>query len=281
MGNHGSPDIKVAITRSCDGYFYRLGLKMGLDGIVAMVDQFDLNKRTGIDVPNEVSSRTPTEFKAILERRNQEWKDIDTVFASFGQVYEEMTPLSMLRAVAGVGLNGKLYVPHFLKELKPVGQPDTPEYRAGRGFAPFDSTRPNPKIISVPEDIRHTVVEGMWGVVNNGGTGAGIRMVGFDIAGKTGTAQVVGLGKDVGKNKDHSWFVSYAPAYKPEISLIALIENSGFGNQHAAPAVRRVYDVYYRKTRNEEPPGAVPVAETRKPADRTPEIPPTPVVEGQ
>ena len=82
-------------------------------------------------------------------------------------------------------------------------------------------------------------------------------MAGFDIAGKTGTAQVVGLGKDVGKNKDHSWFVTYAPAYKPEIAMVALIENSGFGGTHAAPALRGVYDVYYRKTRNEEPPGLV------------------------
>ena len=95
----------------------------------------------------------------------------------------------------------------------------------------------------------------MWGVVNNGGTGAAIKMAGFDIAGKTGTAQVVGLGKDVGKNKDHSWFVSYAPAFKPEISVIALIENSGFGAANAAPAVRGVYDVYYAKTRGQaEPP---------------------------
>jgi penicillin-binding protein 2 len=94
----------------------------------------------------------------------------------------------------------------------------------------------------------------MWGVVNNGGTAAAIKMAGFDIAGKTGTAQVVGLGKDTGKNKDHSWFVSYAPAYKPEISIIALIENSGFGARNAAPAVRAVYDVYYAKTRQPQPP---------------------------
>ena len=95
----------------------------------------------------------------------------------------------------------------------------------------------------------------MWGVVNNGGTAGAIKMANFDIAGKTGTAQVVGLGKDVGANRDHSWFVSYAPAYKPEVSIIALIENSGFGSQHAAPAVRAVYDVYYSKTRTQpEPP---------------------------
>jgi penicillin-binding protein 2 len=267
MGNHGMPDIKTAITRSCDGYFYRLGLKMGIDGIVAMVDEFDLNKRTGIDIPNEVVSWTPSrEFKRRMQPSNPEWKDIDTVYASFGQVYDVITPISLLRTVAGIGMGGKLYVPHLMKEFKPVGDPGSPEYRSSRTFEPLDSSRPNPKVVPIPEDIDREVVDGMWGVVNNFGTGAAIKMAGFDIAGKTGTAQVVGLGKDVGKNKDHSWFVSYAPAYKPEIALVALIENSGFGSMHAAPAIRGVYDVYYRKTRHQEPPGAVPVAKTPKPA---------------
>jgi penicillin-binding protein 2 len=282
MGNHGTPDIKAAITHSCDGYFYRLGLKMGLDGIVAMVDEFDLNKRTGVDLPNEVLSLTPSrDLKKRIQPENAEWKDIDTVYASFGQVYDIITPIALLRTIAGVANGGKLYVPHLLKEIKPVGVEGTPDYRASRGFEPFDATRPNPKSLPIPEDIHHRVVEGMWGVVNNGGTGAAIRMAGFDIAGKTGTAQVVGLGKDTGKNKDHSWFVSYAPAYKPEIAMVALIENSGFGGQHAAPAVRRVYDVYYRKTRNEEPPGALPVAKTPKPEDKAPKKPETQIAKNQ
>lgn len=266
MGNHGTPDIKYAITKSCDGYFYRLGLKMGIDGIVAMVDEFDLNKRTGIDIPNEVISWTPSrEFKRRMQPRDPEWRDIDTVYASFGQVYDVITPISLLRAVAGIGVGGKLYVPHLLKELKPIGQEGIEGYRAIRLFQPFDPNRPNPKVVPIPEDIHREVVEGMWGVVNNGGTGAGIKMAGFDIAGKTGTAQVVGLGKDIGKNKDHSWFISYAPAYNPEIAIVALVENSGFGGHHAAPAVRKVYDVYYRKTRNEDPPGTTPIAKTPSP----------------
>ncbi|MDQ5845282.1 MAG: penicillin-binding protein 2 [Acidobacteriota bacterium] len=271
MGNHGTPDVKAAITHSCDGYFYRLGLKMGLEGIVAMVDEFDLNKRSGIDIPNEVVSWTPSrEFKRRMQPRSPEWTDIDTVYSSFGQVYDVITPIALLRTIAGISMGGKLYVPHFLKELKPVGQPGTAEYRPSRGFQTADSSRPNPKIVAIPQDIHDVVVEGMWGVVNAGGTGAGIRMAGFDIAGKTGTAQVVGLGKDVGKNKDHSWFVSYAPAYKPEIALVAIIENSGFGSHHAAPAVRKVYDVYYRKTRHAEPPGALPIAKGN--GDRLPKI---------
>lgn len=257
MGNHGSPDIKTAITHSCDGYFYRLGLKMGIDGIVEMVDEFDLNKRTGIDLPNEVVSWTPSrEFKRRMQPRDPEWRDIDTVYASFGQVYDIITPISLLRTIGAVAEDGRMYIPHLLKEVKAFGTPGTPDYREAVTFQPLDQSRPNPKVIEIPEDIDHAVVEGMWRVVNAGGTGARIQMAGFDIAGKTGTAQVVGLGKDVGKNKDHSWFVTYAPAYKPEIAMVALIENSGFGGSHAAPAIRGVYDVYYRKTRHEEPPGA-------------------------
>jgi len=273
MGNHGAPDIKAAITHSCDGYFYRLGLKMGLDGIVAMVDEFDLNKRTGIDIPNEVVSWTPSrEFKRRMQPRNPEWSDIDTVYASFGQVYDVITPIALIRAIAGISVGGKLYTPHFVKEFKPVGQPSDPYFRPGRGFQPLDPSRPHPKVVDIPHHISHVVSEGMWSVVNGGGTAGAIRMAGFDIAGKTGTAQVVGLGKDVGKNKDHSWFVSYAPSQKPEIALVALIENSGFGGHHAAPAVRRIYDAYYRKTRHAEPPGALPVAKKTPPPQSSPEV---------
>ena len=259
MGNHGTPDIKTAIIHSCDGYFYRLGLKMGIDGIVSMVDEFDLNKRTGIDLPNEVVSWTPSrEFKRRMQPRDPEWRDIDTVYASFGQVYDIITPISLLRTISAVGMGGRMYIPHLLKEVRAFGTPGSPDYKPAVTFTPLDSSRPNPKVLPIPEDIHQRVVEGMWGVVNAGGTAAAIKMAGFDIAGKTGTAQVVGLGKDTGKNKDHAWFVSYAPAYKPEIAMVALIENSGFGGANAAPAVRGVYNVYYRNTRHEEPPGAVP-----------------------
>jgi penicillin-binding protein 2 len=265
MGNHGSPDIKAAITHSCDGYFYRLGLKMGIDGIVAMVDEFDLNRRTGIDLPNEVVSWTPSrEFKRRMQPRDPDWRDIDTVYSSFGQVYDIITPIALLRTIAAISQGGRMYIPHVLKEVEPFGRQGDADYREPVGFKPLDPSRPNPKIIPIPEPIHHAVVEGMWSVVNAGGTGARIHMDGFDIAGKTGTAQVVEVGKDTGKNKDHAWFVSYAPAYKPEIAMVALIENSGFGGTHAAPAVRGVYDVYYRKTRHQEPPNQLPKPQIAK-----------------
>jgi penicillin-binding protein 2 len=285
MGNHGSPDIKTAITRSCDGYFYRLGLKMGIDGIVQMVDEFDFNKRTGIDLPNEITSWTPSpEFKRRMQPRDPDWRDIDTVYASFGQVYDIITPIALLRTIAGISMDGRLYIPHVLKEVKAIGNPGTPDYRPPVSFQPLDPSRPNPKIVPIPEAIDKAVVQGMWQVVNQGGTAARIQMAGFDIAGKTGTAQVVGLGKDTGKNKDHSWFVSYAPAFKPEIAMLALIENSGFGGEHAAPAVRGVYDAYYRKTRHEEPPGAASKQIAKKetaPGPAKPAAKPKPVAAAQ
>jgi penicillin-binding protein 2 len=180
-------------------------------------------------------------------------------------------------------VDGRLYIPHLLKEVKAFGTPGTPEYLGPVSFQPLDKARPNPKVVPIPEAIDQTVVQGMWQVVNAGGTGARIQMAGFDIAGKTGTAQVVGLGKDTGKNKDHSWFVSYAPAFKPEIAMVALIENSGFGGSHAAPAVRGVYDVYYRKTRHEDPPGTVKQIAKKEdaPAPEKPATKPKPVAAAQ
>ncbi len=122
-GHHGSPPLRTAIKHSCDGYFYRLGLKMGLDGIMKMVDEFDLNKKTGVDLPHELVSWTPSrEFKARFTPKGGDptWKDIDTVYASFGQVYDFVTPLAMLRAQMAIANGGRLYVPHLLKEAKPV-----------------------------------------------------------------------------------------------------------------------------------------------------------------
>jgi len=249
MGSHGSPDVRYAIRVSCDGYFYRLGLKMELEGIMKMVDDYDLNKKTGVDLPHELTSWTPSrEFKARFTPKGGDptWKDIDTVYASFGQVYDFVTPLAMLKTVAGIGTGGRFYTPHLLKEAKAVPAVGPFSERPQRGF-----DRPEPKVVPLSDEHHRLVMEGMWEVVNAGGTGGRIKLEGFDIAGKTGTAQVVSLGKDVGKNKDHAWFVSVAPAWKPQVAAIALIENVGFGGTYAAPAVRAVYDAYVAKTRPE------------------------------
>lgn len=242
MGSHGSPPLSYAITKSCDGYYYRLALKMKIEGLIEMVEMFEYDKQSGIDLPNEKVSQTPKSWKPIIERREGRWSDIRTVYASIGQDTVVVTPISMLRAVSSIGAHGKLYHPHFLKEFRPISATEDFEARPGFGFQ-----RPEPKDIPMTKAQEEVMVKGMWAVVNGGGTAGGIQIPGFDIAGKTGTAQVAELGKDVGDKKDHAWFVSFAPAYKPEISVIALIENVGFGGSHAAPAVKGVYEAYLAK----------------------------------
>ena len=248
MGSHGSPPLDFAITKSCDGYYYHLGLKMGIEGIIQMVQNFDYDKRSGIDLPNEKVPQTPKTWMPYILKHEGKWSDIRTVYASIGQDTVVVTPISMLRAVSSVGVHGQMYTPHFLKEFKPIGaigQEGDPSYIPPRpGFA---FQHPEPKIIEMTPEQNNLVLKGMWGVVNNGGTAASIKMPNFEIAGKTGTAQVAELGKDVGHNKDHAWFVSFAPAYKPEISVIVLVENSGFGAANAAPVAKGVYEAYLAK----------------------------------
>ena len=201
-GNHGTPDLPAAITHSCDGYFYRLALKMKVDGMIQMVEEFEYDKPTGIDLPNEKTSRTPKYFKPIIEKRDGRWPDIETVFAAIGQVTVEATPISMLRAVSSVGARGKMYVPHFLKEFRAIGAVGE---EGGENYVParpaFFFEHPEPKIIEMTPEQNDYILKGMWGVVNGGGTAGRIRMDNLEIAGKTGTAQVVEVGKDVGAKR--------------------------------------------------------------------------------
>jgi penicillin-binding protein 2 len=260
MGSHGSPPLSFAITKSCDGYYYRLALKMGIEGLTQMIEDFEYDKRSGVDLPNEKVSQTPKSWRSWVERNEGKWSDIRTVYASIGQDTVVVTPISMLRAVSSVGMHGNMYVPHFLKEFKTigaVGEPGDANYfpeRPGFGY-----THTQPKLISMTPEQEEVMVKGMWGVVQGGGTAGSIRIPDFDIAGKTGTAQVAELGKDVGEKKDHAWFVSFAPAYKPEIAVIALIENVGFGGSYAAPAAKAVYESYLAKRapRPDDPPKEV------------------------
>ncbi len=215
--------------------------------MIKMVEEFEYDKPTGVDLPNEKTSRTPKYYRKMVEKRNGgRWADIETVFASIGQVTVNVTPISMIRAISSIGVGGRMYVPHLLKEFKEIGavgertSPNYVEMRPG-----FKYKRPKVSVVKMTPEQNKLVLDGMYGVVNGGGTASRISMGDeFPIAGKTGTAQVTELGKDTGKLKDHAWFVGFAPAYDPKISVIAIIENSGFGGTHAAPAVRNVFEAY-------------------------------------
>ena len=246
MGSHGAPPLDYAITKSCDGYYYHLALKMGIDNLIKMYEEFDFDKKSGIDLPNEKTPQTPKYWKPVVEKREGKWSDIRTVYASIGQDTVAVTPLSLIRAISVVGVQGRMYIPHLLKEFKEIGgigEEGTDNFIPAKPTLLFD--RPDPKIIAMTPEQNALVLKGMWGVVNNGGTAQSIKMANWELAGKTGTAQNSSLGS--GGAKDHAWFMSFAPAYKPEIAVIGLIENSGFGAANAGPAVKAVHEAYLVK----------------------------------
>ncbi len=239
--NHGALDIHLAIVHSCDGYFYRLGLKMGVDMIHDWVSRFGMGQRTGVDLPGELKGTIPSrEWKKRVNPRDPEWKDFDTVLASIGQGSVAVPPIQLLRAESGIVMGGEFHIPHLFKEAKPT-QVKEVEY--------YDDKPTELKLTKLTID---TIDYGMWGVINEGGTAGG---VGFpreiNAGGKTGTAQVIAKEKARGKeHKDHSWFISFAPMHtgqKPEIGVVCITENGGWGASASAPKVKVIEAAYFSK----------------------------------
>ena len=239
--NHGQPDIHAAIVHSCDGYFYRLGLKMGVDMIHDWVSRFGMGQRTGVDLPGELKGIIPSrEWKKRVNPRDPVWKDFDTVLASIGQGSVAVPPLQLLRAESGIVMGGVFHTPHLFKEAKATQ------------LKPVEYYDDKPVELKLTELTVETIDYGMWGVVNEGGTAGG---VGFpreiNAGGKTGTAQVIAKEKVRGKeHKDHSWFISFAPMHtgqKPEIGVVCITENGGWGASASAPKVKMIEAVYFSK----------------------------------
>ncbi len=240
-GNHGAPDIHAAIVHSCDGYFFRLGLKMGVDMIHDWVTRFGMGQKTGIDLPGEVRGIIPSrEWKKRVNPRDPVWKDFDTVLASFGQGSVAVTPIQLIRAEAGIIMGGEFHVPHLFKEAKETQ------------LAPVKYYDDKPTELTLSPVTADIVSYGMWGVINEGGTAGS---VGFpreiNAGGKTGTAQVLAKEKvRTREQKDHSWFISFAPMHtsaKPEIGVVSITEHGGWGAQASAPKVKIIEAAYFSK----------------------------------
>ncbi len=240
-GNHGSPDIHAAIVHSCDGYFYRLGLKMGVDMIGDWVSRFGMGRKTGIDLPAEQRGIIPSrEWKKRVNPRDPVWKDFDTAIASIGQGSVAVPPIQLIRAEAGIIMGGSFRTPHVFKEAKATQHDEVKHY---------DNQPTDLKLSPVTVDI---IDYAMWGVVNEGGTAGG---VGFprelNIGGKTGTAQVIAREKVRKKeHRDHSWFIGFAPMHTdqlPEIGVVAITENGGWGATASAPKVKMIQGEYFSK----------------------------------
>ena len=242
-GGHGSVDLRQAIERSCNVYFYTIGARLGnkVDVVNKWAERLGLVGRSGIDLPNEVPS-----FVASSEWsqrvRKQPWYPGETVSVSIGQGAVAVTPIGLAMFAATIANGGTLYKPQLVREVFEQGQWRT-------------VPRPEPRARTAmdPEHVK-AIHDGMWMVVNAAGTGGRARMPGYDVAGKTGTAQAnISLenrkrltGEAARRFRDHGWWIFYAPAAKPEVAGVVFTENSEHGYL-GAPIAKHVLEIYFAK----------------------------------
>ncbi|MDX8378845.1 MAG: penicillin-binding protein 2 [Gallionella sp.] len=240
-GGHGAVDMFRSIVVSCDTYYYGLANKLGIDRIHSYLSYFGFGKKTGIDLKGESSGLLPSQAWK-LKRYHQPWYLGDTVSIGIGQGYSLVTPLQLAVATAALANNGIGYTPHLVREIR-VSQ---------NKKSPLIVNKPAFKVKIPAEDLA-LIKRAMVAVTQPGGTAVRASAgAPYHIAGKTGTAQVVGMkpgerydaAKIAERHRDHAWFIGYAPAEKPRIAVVVLVENGGHGGSVAAPISRKVMDYY-------------------------------------
>ncbi len=239
-GGHGSVDMNQAITESCDVYFYRLAASLGIDNMVSFMQKFGFGEKTGIDLVGEKSGLLPTrEWKR--EKKNQAWYPGETLITGIGQGYLQVTPIQLVKATAALANQGKVITPFLVDKV--VGAQGS-----------HSGTNSNYYNVSVKTENVNAVIAGMINVVHSArGTAKGInRNINYQIAGKTGTAQVLGIKQNAKYNensidfkyRDHALFMSFAPVDDPKIAVVVIAENGGHGGSVAAPIAGEVIKKY-------------------------------------
>jgi len=243
-GGHGRVNMYLSIVASCDTYYYTLANEMGVDTIYEQMHRLGFGDFTGIDILGEARGLLPsTDWKRRAYRKpeQQKWYPGETISLGIGQGYNAFTMLQLAQATATVANNGVRYPPRLVsatvdavsgtRTASQVAQP------VNLGFSPAHI------------DV---IREAMVGVTLAGTSARAFAGAAYVSAGKTGTAQAVGLGQnekyDASKvaehMRDHALYIAYAPADKPTIALAMVVENAGFGAEHAAPIARRVLDYW-------------------------------------
>jgi len=239
-GGHGRVNLRSAIVKSCDVYFYKIAERIGIDNLSKYIRAFGFGSASGVGIEERAGISPSREWK--LRRFNKPWYKGETIISAIGQGYVSVTPTQVAMMTSAVANGGTLLKPAIVKEII--------SYSGERKFkhTPIVSGK-----IPVEQEMLELIKDALVGVVNDpGGTGRGARIKDMTVAGKTGTAQVVSLDSqsDQKKHKDHAWFTSYAPAEDPEIAVTVLIEHGGKGGAVAAPIARKILEVY--KTLKEE-----------------------------
>jgi len=244
-GGHGMVNLHKSIIDSCDTYFYVLSYQMGIDKMNAWMRQFGFGQKTGVDLPSESEGLYPNpEWK--MRTRKSKWLKGETISVSIGQGAFTATPLQLAMATSIMANHGAHVTPHVL--------------RSAHGAKPFKvHNAPDGKIqFNGTEQDWVNMRDAMIDVIQSG-TGRGIRTPMYQIAGKTGTAQVKSIAQGKRYNEsilserqlDHGLFVGFAPAETPEIAVAVVWENGRHGGS-AAQLSRPLFD-YWLLTRKKNP----------------------------
>jgi penicillin-binding protein 2 len=225
-GGHGAVTLEKAIYQSCDVFFYTLANKLGIDRIAKYATDFGLGQKTGIDLPNEVSGVMPSEEWKIRNFK-QKWFAGETISVGIGQGAVAITPVQLLRAVSAISMGGRMVVPHVINPTEmPPGYVETGHYT-------------EVKSVALDPNGWNFITDAMSRVLLPEGTAPSAHVPGIDIAGKTGSAQIVSLTTRAKfKNSDalaqNGWFVGFTPRRNPDIVVCVLFQ----GGEHGRLAAR-------------------------------------------
>ncbi len=242
MSAHGTLALRDAIARSCNVYFFNVGVRLEIQRLAKWAKKMGLGAPTGVDLPHELSGIMPSpEWKQRLF--HVPWYAGETVSVAIGQGQVSATPLQMARVVSVIANGGKLVQPHLVK-----GAP---------GMEPID--------LGIRPETIAAVKAGMVGVVE-GGTGARARLAGIAVAGKTGSAQVVAKARlektpNALEIQPHGWFLCFAPAEAPTIALAVLVEHGRSGGGSAAPVAHELLSEWFGLSKPRLAAGAAQEAE--------------------
>lgn len=238
---HGMTDLKKALKESCDVWFYKAGLGLGIDRLAETARQMGLGEPLDFHLDGEKGGLIP-DRQWKRQRFGSGWYDGETAIASIGQGYVLATPLQLATMMATVANGGTVLRPHVVKRIE-----------GADGRVLLDTTPEVLHSVELPEPALRSVRRALEAVVNEpGGTAWSSRLEEVRFAGKTGTAQVVKLkdDKDRGRevdylHRDHALFVAYAPADNPQLAVAVVVEHGGHGGSAAAPIARAMFTSYF------------------------------------
>lgn len=235
-GGHGFVNLHEAIVHSCNIYFYNLGKMLDIDDIYESAARFGFGETSGIDLDYELSGLMPN--RAWKEKKFQEeWYPGETISVSIGQGPIQVTPLQMANFISMIANGGKHIRPHIRQEA--------------------DENNPS-TLIGVSNRTIDLIKNALRGVVNERGTGWRAKIEGKEVCGKTGTAQISAATalKDSRtlpkEEREHAWFIGFAPREDPEISFAIIVEHGGYGGESAAPIAKNILEVFFEHKEQEK-----------------------------